>query len=367
MPPARLDGRDARKRRRPGGATAPATARSARKQQKFGGPKGDTNSQPNLKIDKPCWIDTAGTYVYGNINIIGPNGSLEFRDPAAKGSQVNFWAKNIIVENGGTLKAGTATAPYGSRGGVLTIYLYGADQTKGLDPNVGSWSGARGPLPDRHERRAWGRALRHPDQEDRRPGYRWRLEQQRSNSRQDRPGYPANDYFYQYGPLPGDMRCTDPNAKPNDPPPRCSGRSTMELGPAPIRNSKPAISATRSWPCPMAAPFSSSATRARRCPRRRPRRRHADFGSSAIRGHSTPRAQWVRRPNSPARALRGRGHREVSSSSGSMVISATAAGATAAGGTIPAPHPPLRLRRHPVAAGAAAAVWVVRRVHALPT
>ena len=98
--------------------------------QKFGGPKGDTNSQPNLKIDKPCWIDIAGTYVYGNINIIGPNGSLEFRDPAAKGSQVNFWAKNIIVENGGTLKAGTATAPYGSRGGVLTIYLYGADQTK---------------------------------------------------------------------------------------------------------------------------------------------------------------------------------------------------------------------------------------------
>ena len=95
-------------------------------QQNLGGPKGDTNSQPNLKIDKACWIDTAGTYVFGNINIIDPNGSLEFREPAAKGSQVNFWAKNIIVENGGTLNAGTADkGPYGSRGGVLTIYLYG--------------------------------------------------------------------------------------------------------------------------------------------------------------------------------------------------------------------------------------------------
>ena len=61
---------------------------------------------------------------------------LEFREPTTKGSLVNFWAKNIIVENGGTPDAGTATAPYGSRAGVLTIYLYGADQTKGLDPNV---------------------------------------------------------------------------------------------------------------------------------------------------------------------------------------------------------------------------------------
>ena len=42
-------------------------------------------------------------------------------------------------------------------------------------------------------------------------------------------------------------------------------------------------------------------------PKAPPRRRHADSGSSAIRGHSTPRAQWVRRHNSPARALRGSG------------------------------------------------------------
>jgi hypothetical protein len=30
----------------------------------------DTNSQPDLTIAKHCWIDSAGTYVYGNGNII---------------------------------------------------------------------------------------------------------------------------------------------------------------------------------------------------------------------------------------------------------------------------------------------------------
>ena len=143
--------------------------------QNFGGPKGATNSQPDLKIDKACWIDTAGTYVFGNINIIGPKGSLEFREPAAKGSQVNFWAKNIIVENDATLKAGTATAPYGSRAGVFTIYLYGDNQSKGLDPNVDANQG-QGVLCQTDDDR-WGRALRHPDQEGRRQGYRCRLEQ----------------------------------------------------------------------------------------------------------------------------------------------------------------------------------------------
>ena len=146
-------------------------------------------------------------------------------------------------------------------------------------------------------------------------------------------GYPANDYFYQYGPLPGDMRCTNPD-EPERPDPgaleghqRNWGLHQSEIPSRVFRLQGPGA-------CPMAAPSSSSATRARRCPRRRRRRRHAYSGSSAIRGYSTPRAQWARRPNSPARAPRGRrGHREVSSSSGSMVISAMAAGATVAAAT----------------------------------
>jgi hypothetical protein len=88
------------------------------KHQNLGGPPKDApNSQPDLKIDKPCTISAAGTYMYANVHILGPNGSLEFIEPKTEGSTVNFWAKNIIVESGGTLKAGDATAPYGSQGG----------------------------------------------------------------------------------------------------------------------------------------------------------------------------------------------------------------------------------------------------------
>jgi len=183
------------------------------KKQNQGGPKGSANGQLDLKIDKKCWIDTAGTYVFGNINIVGPNGSLEFREPAAKGTQVNFWAANIIVENGGTLKAGTEKAPYGSRAGVLTIYLYGPNQSKGLDPNVDANQG-RGALclTDMTDgvgpcgiptKKAGGNDI----------DAAWS-----NNGTTQVPieGYPATDYFYQYGPMFGDMRCTNP-ANPDDP------------------------------------------------------------------------------------------------------------------------------------------------------
>jgi hypothetical protein len=111
--------------------------------QKLGGPQGDTNSQPNLKTAVSCTIKKAGTYVFGDINILD-KGVLEFIEPPGNGTQVDVWAKNIIIENGGTLRAGTATAPYGSRGGVLTIHLYGNDQSKGLDPNVDANQGKKG-------------------------------------------------------------------------------------------------------------------------------------------------------------------------------------------------------------------------------
>ena len=296
--------------------------------QKFGGPKGDTNSQPNLKIDKPCWIDIAGTYVYGNINIIGPNGSLEFRDPAAKGSQVNFWAKNIIVENGGTLKAGTATAPYGSRGGVLTIYLYGADQTKGLDPNSEAGQAQGVPAgPTRATRLGSGLAASRP----RRQAARISMAPGATTVKLPSRSTPTRRMTFStsMAPCPGTRGVPTRTPSRTTRPPRCSGRSTMEFGPAPIRNSKPAISATRSWPCPMAAPFSSSATRARRCPRRRPpppTRRFRFFGNQGTFNPQGAMGAPSQFASQSAPGLRGRGHLEVSSSSGSMVISATAAG-----------------------------------------
>jgi hypothetical protein len=73
---------------------------------------------------------TGGTYVYGNVNIYN-KGTLQFED-----AQTDFWARSILVENTGTLRAGTPRDPIGTKGKgrngtsseVLTIYLYGADQ-----------------------------------------------------------------------------------------------------------------------------------------------------------------------------------------------------------------------------------------------
>ena len=52
------------------------------------GSKG-SNSQDNLVISTTCYIVKAGDYVYGNVNIVGPKGRLEFREPVTAG-KVNF-------------------------------------------------------------------------------------------------------------------------------------------------------------------------------------------------------------------------------------------------------------------------------------
>ena len=67
----------------------------------------------------------AGAYTYGDVNIYG-KGTLTFQDEV-----VDFWARNIVVENGGSLLAGV-DAPIGTAGGKLTIHLYGKDQ--GVNP-----------------------------------------------------------------------------------------------------------------------------------------------------------------------------------------------------------------------------------------
>src|SRR5215470_10879568 len=61
-----------------------------------------TGQQPDLVISSLCTVNKAGDYVYGQVNIIA-GGSLVFVEPNAPGSQVNFWASSIIVENGGAL------------------------------------------------------------------------------------------------------------------------------------------------------------------------------------------------------------------------------------------------------------------------
>src|SRR4051794_21884059 len=58
----------------------------------------------DLLVNKLCKV-TAGTYKWRNVNIVA-GGTLDFED-----ATIDFWAANILVENGGTLSAGTSDAP----------------------------------------------------------------------------------------------------------------------------------------------------------------------------------------------------------------------------------------------------------------
>ena len=170
------------------------------------GSKG-SNSQDNLVISTTCYIDKAGDYVYGNVNIVGPKGRLEFREPVTAG-KVNFWASNIIVENGGTLMAGTEKAPFGSRGSVLTIYLYGANLSvdkagKPVDPTITPGLGAlcNGKLDTVGANKSGPCGI---------PWTAWSDNGKSPDGLNGIPGVGGvKDYFYQYGPMFGDILCSD--------------------------------------------------------------------------------------------------------------------------------------------------------------
>jgi len=108
-------------------------------------PSGDATT--DLAVTGPCTVP-AGTYTFHNVNIYatdpttcGSNpsscGSLTFADDPAG---IDFYAENIIVENGGSLIAGSISAPIGTQcttnGGVktcgrVTIHLWGAATDSG--------------------------------------------------------------------------------------------------------------------------------------------------------------------------------------------------------------------------------------------
>lgn len=65
---------------------------------------------------------SSGTYQYHNVNVI-LGGTLLFTD-----TKIDFWAESILVENTGSLIAGSKYAPIGTYGGQVTLHLYGRDQ-----------------------------------------------------------------------------------------------------------------------------------------------------------------------------------------------------------------------------------------------
>jgi hypothetical protein len=80
-----------------------------------------TPGATDLLINKLCKVG-AGTYKWRNVNIV-EGGVLDFQDAA-----IDFWAANILVENGGTLSAGTPDTPIANN--TVTIHLWGADANK---------------------------------------------------------------------------------------------------------------------------------------------------------------------------------------------------------------------------------------------
>jgi cell migration-inducing and hyaluronan-binding protein len=83
------------------------------------------NATTDLEVTGPCEVK-AGTYTFRNVNIYRKagaatgGGALTFDD-----ANTNFFAESIVVENHGSLIAGSSTAPIGANG-VVTIHLWGA-------------------------------------------------------------------------------------------------------------------------------------------------------------------------------------------------------------------------------------------------
>ena len=102
----------------------------------------DKSNPPDLVISEVCHVKAGGQFFYGNVNII-QGGHLVFDDPPDS-TPSDFWARSILVENGGTLWTGAEKSfspPYGAHGGILTIHLYGPDQSNG-DPATNPGTGA---------------------------------------------------------------------------------------------------------------------------------------------------------------------------------------------------------------------------------
>ncbi|MCB8881474.1 hypothetical protein ACELLULO517_14585 [Acidisoma cellulosilytica] len=87
------------------------------------------DAQPDLLVESDCVVKP-GSYYFGHVNII-KGGSLIFKENDVPGpnNQITFWARSILIENQGAMKAGVdGDKPFGERGGKLDIVLYGPDQ-----------------------------------------------------------------------------------------------------------------------------------------------------------------------------------------------------------------------------------------------
>ncbi|HEV7669828.1 MAG TPA: hypothetical protein VGS22_14995 [Thermoanaerobaculia bacterium] len=87
-------------------------------------PGGGAANPPDVVISD-CRTVAPGTYSYGYVNVV-KGGTLYFADQAGG---TNLYAKSILVQQGGSIRAGAWCQPFGTGGGKLTIGLWGDDPT----------------------------------------------------------------------------------------------------------------------------------------------------------------------------------------------------------------------------------------------
>jgi hypothetical protein len=99
-------------------------------------PAGDATT--DLLVTGPCEVK-AGLYTFHNVNIVKKSGADCAQQPANCGTLafdddpagINFFAESILIENGGSLIAGSPAAPIGTKGGTVTIHLWGKQSDPG--------------------------------------------------------------------------------------------------------------------------------------------------------------------------------------------------------------------------------------------
>jgi len=83
-----------------------------------------SGTPPALIVDS-CLTVGSGQYVYGYVNVID-GGTLYFQDDSGT---IDFRANSVLVQQGGSVKAGSWCCPFGVHGGQLDIGIWGNDPT----------------------------------------------------------------------------------------------------------------------------------------------------------------------------------------------------------------------------------------------
>jgi hypothetical protein len=172
-------------------------------------PSFSANDLRDLKVTGTCRVRIGVKSYFANVNILD-GGILLFRESEGPArSRTDFWASSIIIENRGAMVAdgGQKSAAYGLNGGTLTIHLYGKNEAQ--------WDAA---LQKFTTQNVGAICKSGPNNRFNKPQGPCGVDLDIWNSNGSAPvklpidddkNVPITDYFYQYGPLRGDERCTD--------------------------------------------------------------------------------------------------------------------------------------------------------------